>query len=242
MVKGRGRRAIPADDKGKEKVSFLSVSGTMNRKCGHMELTTHPHHLLSFPWGVQRRLLCSHVAPKWGDLVFWRGSAQCVHSQPCLFLLCTKSILYFCIWSLEESSSPRNPAVEANLPAMLDPSQFREWTNFQPNYPKDPHVQTSCSFSSGTRMEIMDFARTSSIYKCNCFEVSNISLRGPREKPLSILLMGWAQLSVTSSPKKTLKIYKILQLQCALWYLYESKSSACLNHESCSGHCSEVFL
>lgn len=65
-------------------------------------------------------------------------------------------------------------------------------------------------------MEIMDFARASSIYKCKCFEVSNISLRVPRDNPHSVLLMGWAQLSVTSSPKKTLKIYKILQLQCAL--------------------------
>ncbi|KAI1238636.1 hypothetical protein IHE44_0013373 [Lamprotornis superbus] len=89
------------------------------------------------------------------------------------FLLSTKSIPYFCIWSSEESSSPGNPAIEANLlPVLHDPSQFRVSMNFQPNYPKDPRVQTSCSFSSGTCTEIMDFARTSSVYNCKCFEES----------------------------------------------------------------------
>lgn len=156
--------------------------GTTNS--GQMELIIH-HQLLSFPWGVQRSLL-----PDWEICFFQDGLLSvCFHSLV-HFLLSTKSIPWFCIWSLEESSSG-NPAIEANLPVGLYPSQLRVLMNFQPNYPKDPRIQTSCSFSSGTHTEIMDFARTSSVYKCKCFEVSNISLRMPRGKP-QCAVMGWA--------------------------------------------------
>lgn len=48
---------------------------------------------------------------------------------------------------------------------------------------RDPQLQTSGSFSSGTSTEIMDCARTSSVYMCKCFEVRNISVRMPRGKP-----------------------------------------------------------
>lgn len=91
-------------------------TGVWSRGARHTPTTS-----FHFP-GVSREG-CSHVAPKLGDLFSPRWIAQCVLSQPCLFLLCTKSILHFCSWSLQESSSPKNLAIEANLPGMHDHSQ-----------------------------------------------------------------------------------------------------------------------
>lgn len=51
-MKGRDRRAIPAADTGKEEVSVLVCLMAPPT----VELIIH-HQLLSFPWGVQRRLL-----------------------------------------------------------------------------------------------------------------------------------------------------------------------------------------
>lgn len=121
---GRKRRAIPADDTGEEKVSILVC--LMAPPTGMWSHGAHhpPTNSFHFP-GVSRGA-CAHVAPKLGDLFFSRWIVQRVLAQPCLFLLGTKCIPYFCIWTLEESSSPGNPAIEANLlPVLLDPSQFR---------------------------------------------------------------------------------------------------------------------
>lgn len=153
-----------------------------------------------------------------------------------LSLLGTTSIPCFCILrgSSEESSSG-NAAVQESVPSVMHgPSQFRVWRNFQPDYPKDPQVQSSGSFSTGTHMEIMDCARTSSVYKCKWFEVSSISVRMPRGKTLSVLLMGWAQLSATKNLKNLKNLQNLAAAMCMVIPV--------LIHESCSDHCSEVVL
>lgn len=154
----------------------------------------------------------------------------------CLFLLGTTSIPYFCIWNLEESSSPGNPAVQENVPSVMhDSSQFRVWMNVQPGYPKDPQVQSSGSFSSGTSAEIMDCARPSSVYQCKCFEVRK-TCEDAKGKTTQCAADGMG--TTVSNKKKNLKNLKNLQNLAAVVCMV----IPVLIHESCSDHCSEVFL
>lgn len=81
-MKGRGRRAIPAADTGKEEVSVpVCLMAPLTLVRWSSPYTTSSFR---FPWIFQRRLL---LAWEMGDLFFMKWIAQCVLSQPGPFLV-----------------------------------------------------------------------------------------------------------------------------------------------------------